>query len=182
MPRPGRLGGPGLPGRTRITTAEIESHAVMEQNSMGRFIKEAERSGDMLMERLADSMEGKAKRFAPVRTGKLRDSIVGRVLNNGREASLWTDVPYAGVMEEGSKPHRIHGVRATFMYKKGTREFVPANFRYGPVGSGKRYENWTVRHGATVKHPGTKPYKFFQRAYEATWIEARMTMREVYRA
>lgn len=176
--RPGTLGGPGLPGRVRIGEAQMTTNAVMESDEFNRFIALAERSGDRLMEDLANKFEDRAQRYAPMRTGRLKRSIKAVLLNNNRELRIVTDVPYARVMEEGSRPHPIHGVRATFTWKGGT--FVWNDPRYGPVGSGKRYENWTPGYGATVRHPGTKGHFFFRRSFMETFAEARTVMARAY--
>lgn len=194
MPGAGALGGPGLPGRVRIGEATLTSSAVMEQDRFGRFISHIERAGTNLLEELADQMEKRAKRYAPKRTGRLRQSIRTVILSNGREARVFSNVPYAGVMELGSKPHMIHGVRANFNWKGG--RFVWNDPRYGPIGEqfdplvpsararrhGHRseYQNWTYAYGATVRHPGTKPHYYFARAFTETWQEARLVMRKVY--
>lgn len=180
MPRPGELGGPGLPGNVRIAESTLTSHTVLEQDAWGRFIKEIERSGDQLMERLGKRMEEKARRYAPIRSGRLRRSIHTELFNHGRSVRVTSDVPYAGVMEGGSRPHLIHGVRASFEWSGGT--FVWNDPRFGPIGSVNRrgYKNWTREHGATVRHPGTKPHMFFARAFHETWAEARLIMRQTY--
>lgn len=188
MLRPGALGGPGLPGKTRIGEATLVSNAVMEQDRFGRFISHIDRAGLNLLQELAGKMESRAKRYAPRRTGRLRQSIRSVVLSNGREARVFSNAPYAGVMELGSRPHLIHGVRANFRWKNG-RRFIWNDPRYGPIddpniGAGVRadrgYENWSNAYGATVRHPGTKPHYYFQRAFTETWQEARFVMRKVY--
>ncbi len=182
MPGPGRLGGPGLPGRVRIGKAQVTSNAVMEQDSMGHFISEIRRSGDTLMRRLADDWEDRAKHMAPVRTGRLRDDLQVFQSADKRELRLVTNVPYAVVMEEGSRPHLIHGVRANFTMKNG-RRFVWNDPRYGPAeGPNPRgyYRNWTDQYGATVRHPGTKAKKFMYRSWKMTFEDARIKMRQVY--
>ncbi len=186
MPAPGTLGGPGLPGRVRISESQLVSSAVLEQDRFGHFIKEAERSGDKLMEALAEKMEDKAQRYAPHRTGRLKASIQAIILNRGREVRVVSNVPYATVMEKGSRPHLIHGVKANFRWK-GSRRFIWNNYRFGPIDddapevtSDGRYLNWSKAHGATVRHPGTKPHLFFTRAFAETWQEARWIMRRVY--
>ena len=201
VPGPGQLGGPGLPGKVRIADAKLTSSAVMEQDRFGRFISDIERSGSQLLEELADKMESRARRYAPSRTGRLKRSIRSVVLSNGREARVYTDVPYAGVMERGSKPHLIHGVRANFDWKGG--RFVWNDPRYGPIGEQfdpyaptsresslrghhrrqqrkSSYQNWTYAYGATVRHPGTRAQRFMGRAFQETWAEARFVMRKVY--
>lgn len=184
MPGWGELGGPGLPDRVRIGKATFVSEAVMEQDRFGRFISEIERGGSRLLEDLADKMAKRAARYAPFRTGRLKRSIRSIILSNGREARVFSDVPYAGVMEAGSRRHLIHGVRANFDWKHG--RFVWNDPRYGPIDgpqteTHKRgYQNWTYAYGATVNHPGTKPHLFFRRAFNETWAEARVVMRQAY--
>lgn len=198
LPGPGQLGGPGIPGKVRIAEGEFTTQAIMEQDRWGRFISEAERAGDRLMDELTDKMADKAAQYAPMRTGKLRRSIKPWVSTDGREGRVYSDAPYAEVMESGSRPHLIHGVRANFDWKGG--RFVWNDRRYGPIGgpsgpSGNAearrrnryrragssgYKNWTYTHGATVRHPGTKPHLFFSRAFHEVWQEARLIMRKVY--
>lgn len=184
MARAGELGGPGLPGRVRIAEAELSSHAIMEQDRFGRFISDIERSRGRLLEQLAGKMEDKARRYAPRRTGRLSRSIQAVVLQNGREARVFSNVPYAGVMEAGSRPHLIHGVRKNFKWKHGF--FVWNDPRYGPTDGPETetfkrgYKNWSSAYGATVRHPGTKPHRFMAQAFHETWAEARFVMREAY--
>lgn len=184
MPLPGELGGPGLPGKTRIGAAELTSNVVIEHDNFNRFVKDIERSGDRLMEDLAQKFEERARRKAPVRTGRLRNSIRSVLYDRNRRLVVWSDVPYAGVMESGSRPHYIHGVRANFRWKGGF--FVWNDPRFGPIDgpqtlTHKRgYQNWSYAHGATVHHPGTKPHHFFRDAFRETWLEAASVMRKDY--
>lgn len=181
LPGAGRLGGPGLPDRVRIGHATFHSNAIMEQDRFGRFISDIERGEHRLLENLVDKMKERAQRYAPYRTGRLKRSIRSVVLGNGREARVYSDVAYAGVMEEGSRPHDIHGVRANFRWKKG--RFVWNDPRFGPVDANNPddvYQNWTSTYGATVHHPGTKPHLFFSRAFHETWAEGRIIMRRSF--
>jgi len=159
----------------------LQSQSVMERDEFGRFIAKVRSGGEELMEALATDFEGRARRYAPVRTGRLRRSIQALVIN-GREVLVISDAPYARHMEEGTRPHLIRGVRANFRYDNNSRYFKWNNFRFGPYGSGKPYENWSFEQGATVRHPGTRGYFFFRRAYRETMAEARMRMKEAYRA
>lgn len=201
-PGAGALGGPGLPGKVRIGQAQLTSSTVMEHDNFNRFIKDIERSGHRFMEELGNDMEKRAKRYAPFRTGRLRNSIKAVLYDNHKRLRVLSNVPYAGVMEHGSQAHLIHGVRANFDWKKG--RFVWNDPRYGPIGekfdpnnpAGGReasirghhrrqrrkseYQNWTYAHGATVRHPGTNPYDYFGRAFRETWPEARTVMRKAY--
>lgn len=166
-----------------MATGEITltSSAVMERDEFGRFIAKVRSGGEELMESLATDFEGRARRYAPIRSGRLRRSIQAIVTNGYREVRVVSDVPYARYMEEGTRPHLIRGVRANFRFDNNSRFFRWNNFRYGPYGSGKLYENWSFAQGATVRHPGTKGYFFFRRAYRETMAEARTRMRQAYR-
>lgn len=172
--------GPG--GRREVGRATLTSRAIMESDSSNRFIRSVDRSGDRLMEELANKMEAKAKRYAPNRTGRLRNSIQAVMLSNGREVRLFSDVDYAGHMEHGTRPHQISGVKANFQWRGGY--FVWNDPDFGPIGKKRRtptkYANWTKAGGATVNHPGTRPHRFFARAFTETWQEARFIMRRVY--
>lgn len=184
MPGLGELGGPGLPGKTRIGHATVTATAIMERDQFGHFISNLERKNDKLIEDLAKTMARRAQRYAPFRTGRLKRSIKSVVLQRGREARVFSDVPYAVVMEEGSRPHRIHGVRANFDWKGG--RFVWNDPRYGPIDGPQTethrrgYQNWSLASGATVNHPGTKAHRFMARAFQETWAEARLVMHDVY--
>lgn len=162
-----------------VVRGQLQTKAIVERDSFGQFIATAERAGDDILEELGDKMEWRAKQQAPRRTGRLAASIRAVVTADGRTVRLVSNVPYAAVMEFGSRPHQIHGVRANFRWRGG--RFVWNSPSYGPIGSGKQYENWTWSGGATVNHPGTKPHYFFRYAFERTWPEANEVMRRVYR-
>ena len=159
----------------------LQSKAVMERDEMGRFVARIREGRERLMNELADDLETRARRYAPVRTGRLRRSITSLILNGYREVRVVSDVPYAGYMEEGTAPHLISGVRKNFRFDNKSRRFRWNNYKYGPYGSGKEYENWSYATGATVRHPGTKGHFFFKRAYRETMAEARIKMRQAYR-
>lgn len=158
------------------------SQAVMERDEFGRFIAKVRSGGADLMEAVATDFEGRARRYAPIRSGRLRRSIQALVLNGYREVRVVSDVPYAKYMEEGTRPHLIRGVRANFRYDNNSRYFKWNNYRFGPYGSGKEYENWSYAAGATVRHPGTRGHFFFKRAYRETMAEVPARMKAAYRA
>lgn len=162
-------------------TATLTSTTVMRRDDLGRFLSHIERGGDRLMEDLANDFEDRARRYAPVRTGRLRRSIRAILLNGYREIRMTSNSPYAGYMESGTKPHLIRGVRANFRWDNNTRYFRWRNYRYGPIGHDpSRYENWTYGGGAIIRHPGTKGHFFFRRAYRETMADARISMRKAY--
>lgn len=191
LPGPGQLGGPGLPGTGRIKVGEVQlkSNSIMFQDETGRFIKHMNDSADRFLNVVGDRLEKKAKQYAPKgKTLKLRDGIM-YVRPSEREVLLISDVPYAKIMERGSRPHKIHGVKANFMWKRG--DFTWVNYQYGPIGGkqrggkyrqerGRKYQNWTWQYGATVNHPGTKGRWFFKRAFEETRAIARRDLRKAF--
>lgn len=54
-----------------------------------------------LLKRLGEEVAADAKAACPVRTGKLRESIDSRV--DGESAVVFSDVPYAAYVEEGTR-------------------------------------------------------------------------------
>lgn len=162
--------------------ATLTSNAVLRRDNFGRFLRQIESGGERLMEDLAIDFENRARRYAPVRTGRLKRSIQAILLNGYRTIHLVSDAPYARYMEEGTRPHLIRGVRRNFRWRGKTRLFVWNNPEYGPIGTdNSRYENWTWEGGATVRHPGTRGYFFFRRAYRETMADARISMQRAYR-
>ena len=85
-----------------------------------------------------------AKRMVGVRTGALRDSIVGRHLGNYTGQYLWigSEKKYALVHHEGTKPHIIRPDKA-----KVLRFVSKGQVIYTPI----------------VRHPGTKPNHYLSR-------------------
>lgn len=159
----------------------LTSQAIMERDEFGRFVARIRSGGEALMEQLATDLEGRARRYAPIRSGRLRRSIHALVMNGYREVRVVSDVPYAKYMEEGTGPHLIRGVRANFRFDNNSRYFTWYNYRFGPYGSGKEYENWSPATGATVRHPGTRAHFFFKRAYRETMAEVPARMKAAYR-
>lgn len=91
---------------------------------------------------------GMLRAHAPMRTGKLRESIsVRHEPSPGRYLIIfYTTVPYAKFVLEGTKPHVIVPRNARVL------RWV-ANRGHGPV-----------RYAMRVHHPGTKPDPFPERA------------------
>jgi HK97 gp10 family phage protein len=90
-----------------------------------------------------------AKLYAPVRTGKLRASIIGATAKSGPlaiEGLVGSTSDYAAYVHEGTRPHTIR----------------PANgkaFMVIMINGRRVYTN-------AVHHPGTKPNPFLRRAME----------------
>lgn len=86
------------------------------------------------------TVEGKAKEFAPVDTGRLRASITTKIEQT--KATIAPTVPYASAVEFGSRPH------------------------WPPVSA---LEPWARRHGMnayalarSISRRGTKPHPYMQ--------------------
>jgi hypothetical protein len=159
-----------------VGTAQFVSQGYIERDDFGRFMKKIERGGEQFLDAVANDFENRARRYAPVRTGRLRASI--RALVSGQTVYVVSNVDYARHMEYGTRPHPIPGVTANFRWRKGW--FVWNDPRYGPYGTtGGHYENWDES-GATVQHPGTRAYLFFTRAYREVLAEAPVTLRKAY--
>jgi len=80
------------------------------------------------------------------RTGDAESSIepfLQRVTSNGAEGLIECSVPYAAVLADGSKPHRIEPRKAAVL-----------RFQVGG--------RWVSSHG--VDHPGTRPDPFMDNA------------------
>ena len=98
----------------------------------------------LLIERLAEVAYYEAFYTAPWKTGKLARSIVTEIKEG--EAKLQALAPYAKFVIEGTRPHEIHPANANvlvFKAKSGDLVFTKL-----------------------VRHPGTKPIPFLQRAVD----------------
>lgn len=86
-----------------------------------------------------DTVKAGAVRRVGVRTGRLRDSIVKRIINgpDGPEVWVGSEEPHAYLHHEGTEPHRIEGNPVLSFMWNGDRVF----FR-------------------SVQHPGTRPNRF----------------------
>lgn len=117
--------------------------------------------GDALREAARAALENaQATDAFKDRTGKLRAGTKTRVFVSAYEAQITNSVPYARIVERGSKAHEI------LPSKKKALRWV---------------QNGAVRFARRVWHPGTAPTRFLQRAAEhgaAVFkqdVEARLT-------
>jgi len=124
-------------------TVEIEvSTRGLDFEEVAKILDQETRN--LLLERLAEVAYYEAFCAAPWQTGKLARSIVTKIEEG--EAKLQTLVPYAKFVVEGTRPHEIRPVSANvlvFKAKSGDLVFTKL-----------------------VRHPGTKPNPFMQRAVE----------------
>jgi len=99
---------------------------------------------NMLVERLAEVAYAEAFYGAPWRTGKLARSIVKEVEDG--EARIMALAPYAKFVIEGTAPHEIRPANASCLaFKAAGGDMVFTKL---------------------VRHPGTKPNPFLERAVE----------------
>ena len=69
---------------------------------LGKLGPAAEEAMKEALSRGGDTLRDAAKANAPVKTGKLRDSIESAVSDGGRSATIGTDVPYGAAVELGT--------------------------------------------------------------------------------
>jgi HK97 gp10 family phage protein len=109
----------------------------------------------MFVERLADVAYAEAFYGAPWKTGKLARSIVKEIDEDG-EASIKALAPYAIYVVKGTSPHEIRPVNASVLaFKAMSGDMVFTRL---------------------VRHPGTKPNPFLQRAVD----KARENVEEIF--
>jgi len=100
-----------------------------------------------LVERLAEVAYSEAFYGAPWKTGKLARSIVKEIDEDG-EATIKALAPHAVYVIKGTAPHEIRPVNASVLaFKAAGGDMVFTRL---------------------VRHPGTKPNPFMQRAEEKT--------------
>jgi len=108
-----------------------------------------------LVERLAEVAYSEAFYGAPWKTGKLARSIVTEVDEDG-EASIKALAPYAAYVIRGTAPREIRPVNASCLaFRAAGGDMVFTRF---------------------VRHPGTKPNPFLQRAVD----KARENVEEIF--
>lgn len=99
----------------------------------------------MLVERLAEVAYTEAFYGAPWKTGKLARSIVKEIDEDG-EASIKALAPHAVYVIKGTAPHEIRPVNASVLaFKAASGDMVFTRL---------------------VRHPGTKPNPFLQKAVD----------------
>ncbi|WML44087.1 HK97-gp10 family putative phage morphogenesis protein [Neobacillus sp. PS3-40] len=111
---------------------------------MSRFqdaIEDMKRKRQQTLEEIATFVEAEAKQRAPVLTGDLRRKIthVTEHTDDVSRAKVGTNLEYAQAVEEGSKPHKIHG-----------KDGKPLRFKIDG--------HWVTVD--EVNHPGTKAQPF----------------------
>jgi len=100
--------------------------------------------------RLAKETAWRSRQLGNKRTGKMVGNIEIKKghWKRGIQFEVGSDVPYALYVNEGTKPHEIKAKNAPFLV-----------FFWPKVGR--------VVHFKRVWHPGTRPYKFLNRAQES---------------
>src|SRR3989304_4289888 len=135
-------------------TVEVSTRGLEFDEVASKFSKELRQK---LIEKLADVAYASAFFGAPWKTGKLAGSIV-KDMGDG-EASIQALAPYAMYVVEGTAPHEIRPVNASVLAFQigGRMVFTPL-----------------------VRHPGTKPNPFMQRAVEDVRSKAEETFAELW--
>jgi len=124
-------------------TVEISTHGLEFDEVASKLSGPLKRK---LVERLADIAYAAAFYGAPWKTGKLAQSIVKDVGQG--EASIQALAPYAVYVVKGTAPHEIRPVNASCLAFRAS-------------GGGMVFTR-------LVRHPGTKPNPFMQRAVDET--------------
>lgn len=127
----------------------------MKIKGMDEFLSDIKRAPDEAGRELSKAVNksiveiaSRAKKEAPANKGistgnTLRQNIKERMVGQLR-GEVVADRPYAIYVHQGTRPHIIVPIRRKVLANKRTGEFF-----------GKR-----------VRHPGTKPNPFFERAFE----------------
>ena len=110
-----------------------------------------------LVERLADAAWASAFYGAPWRSGRLAGSIIKEVGDG--EAEIQALAPYAVFVEKGTAPHEIRPVNASVLAFEASGKMIFA---------------------AIVRHPGTKPDPFMERAAEDTRSKAEAVFADLW--
>lgn len=157
------------------------SKMVFERNRIGQFAEACERAAESTMRRTVAEGARMSREFAP--TGHNRARYAARpgyvplkrsikTHFEGRHRGYWYSIaPHAKYVEEGTSAHIIKGKLRFFW---GGGYWYWNNPMFGPVGSGKPYENWDES-GGWVRHPGTHAQPFLMPAYK--YVVGRQMMR-----
>ncbi|MBT0160671.1 hypothetical protein G4O51_11895 [Candidatus Bathyarchaeota archaeon A05DMB-2] len=134
-----------------IIEVEVSTRGLEFDEVASKFSKELKQQ---LIERLADVAWAEAFYGAPWRTGRLAESIVKDVYEG--EARIQALAPYAMYVVKGTAPHEIRPVNASCLrFETAEGDIVFTKL---------------------VRHPGTKPNPFMQRAAE----EARSQVEQIF--
>ena len=133
---------------------EVSTRGLQFNEAAAKLSKELSQK---LIERLADLAWASAFYGAPWRTGKLAGSITKEVNDGGAEIQALA--PYAVFVEKGSRPHEVRPVNASVVAFEARGKIV-----FTPI----------------VKHPGTKPNPFMERAAEHARSKAESVFTELW--
>jgi len=125
-----------------VFSVEVSTRGLQFNSVIDKLSKELKQK---LIERLADVAWASAFYGAPWRTGRLAGSIIKEVGDG--EAEVQALAAYAVFVEFGTAPHEIRPVNASVLAFE-----VGGKMVFTPV----------------VRHPGTKPNPFMERAAEDT--------------
>ena len=138
----------------RLITVEVSTRGLEFDEVAEKLSKELRQK---LIEKLADIAYAAAFWGAPWRTGKLAGSIVKEVAEG--EASISALASYAVYVEKGTAPHEIRPVNASVLAFEVEGDMVFTRL---------------------VRHPGTKPNPFMQRAVDVAREKADEAFAELW--
>lgn len=148
----------------------ITSTEVAVRNKFGQFSKELDDARRIFLDEIADVGENAARLTAPVKSGRLKDSITGLVFPGTRTASVVTKVSYGLYQEEGTRRHPITGnPDLSFFWKKAGRRFYPASEFYNTPGM-----------VTVIDHPGNPAVGFLARGYDEMIRQTPNMLRRAY--
>ncbi len=125
-----------------MITVEVSARGLKFDEIAAKFSKDLRQR---LIERLADAAWSSAFYGAPWRSGRLAGSIVKEVGDS--EAEIQALAPYAVFVELGTAPHEMRPVNASVLAFEAGGKMVFTSL---------------------VRHPGSKPNPFMERAAEDT--------------
>lgn len=155
-----------------IVTAK--SRTIFKRSSFGRFAAECDVAATKTVEDTIKLGAATSRSMAPAsgynvasyskKPGyvPLRRSIRTRM--RGATSGEWYSIaPHALFIELGTAGSTRHMGKARFYWKGGL--FVWNRPEFGPIGSGKDYENWDAT-GVWIRHPGNNANPFLEPAYD----------------
>lgn len=156
-----------------MATITASTKAVYYRGNMGRFATTLDKAASDTVRDLIELGARTSRGMAPAGKNRhqyaarpgyvpLKRSIRTSSVGTGKRGWWYSIAPHAQYVEEGTSAHVIKG-KLRFTWKGG--KFFWNNPKFGPVGSGKPYENWDSS-GAWVYHPGTGAQPFLEPAYK----------------
>lgn len=132
----------------------LEQYPKILKEELGKAVKD-----------LCLAIEGKAKEFCPVDTGRLRASLHTEV-QSWLEAYVATNVEYAAAVEDGTKPHEISAKEAKALAFEVVNSVQIFSDKTGRRLKKHKDNMKTVIVRRVKRHPGTTAQPFLEPAFE----------------